>query len=1134
MIKMREKREKSSKKRKIVVYSFVILIFITTFFAFNPIPNSKAEITDNYTEYLYNHNLVIYNDKAMITQSLADTSNNYRNLFDTNFLFPSHLSVEMFNAFNPDLSRYVISQAYFDNLDNNYAFMSNNDSENIETQQYINFNPNDVNNGTYYKPTPDLLTAQYFYLTDYISYSNCHVWNTTDGYKTNPNIFDGYIDDLPLHPIYNNSYMRSVSSGKWSYVSEISNVSDSYSEYQTIAFMLFGYINDFNRVGSSVMPYLCFELLDKDFNLYQKWNFTSYHTEYNHIYYYIYPIIYNLTLSYQEFNEMKMRITSFSNTEFGEFILSDICLVVDFDYNLTYNPYEKGIYGQFESEYTFTDDITGNNPTDWTVNEGADTSIDVYEKLTNHKKIVEISDDSIGNKAILSQDLNALYGTDFENGIIEFYIYITSTTKAVYFYLYDADLSKSIYMIWDSDGILKYYHGGKIAICSYSENTWYHIRIQFDCSNLKWSLWINQNFMSDSYTYNGVPLAMDNIRFNSDDALWNYDFYIDAVDYNWTDWYYINRNIYSYYSYVELEKEIQINFYDITDYTPVFFDIYSAFAFNQSIYYYVQVWNYDLEEYFTIISNNSLKFCFELYFRLNESGYIRFNKIKLRIITDLSDLHFQLYHFRTYLNVIYVKPNNNGYSKFSIKTMKFSELPLDLYIGYNLLDVWIYNCGIYYQFQEKNFYADDYIQSVKFLNYSNYPSIENETIETLEIIYHMRFGFNTVEKQLGNFLIQFYINGKLILDYIDQDRKYYGGHHYLNLYNYSICNRNYLNLTGIVGNYSYNTLNGLRTLCGLNTLTYERFFNIPLFKDTISLQEITTYIFTKENEPQAPSKTYWTYELYELVQDTSFDTEIGNWSISFTPIKPQITRAKFFYNEHAIKYSDWGNWEINVGVKVNLNFIKRWLIDIVNFLYFVLQFAWYLCWASMSYVLTFIGFYIVAFLFNVVIYYIFIGLIWAIWYLYLALLWVLDALIWIWRNLIIPLIEWIWIYVVPVVMDWVVKIIAFFLTCLFWILTLGRIDFWSTYDLIYEMLWIIINELIAWFYIFVDNFEYIIFFIAWYVVIVALLYFRYMLARTRGFDKKAQKIYYTFTFFFTPIKIVIDWIKALLDITPTG
>jgi hypothetical protein len=117
-------------------------------------------------------------------------------------------------------------------------------------------------------------------------------------------------------------------------------------------------------------------------------------------------------------------------------------------------------------------------------------------------------------------------------------------------------------------------------------------------------------------------------------------------------------------------------------------------------------------------------------------------------------------------------------------------------------------------------------------------------------------------------------------------------------------------------------------------------------------------------------------------------------------------------------------------------------------------------------------------------------------------------------------------------MDWVIMVIAFVLTALFWMLSLGNIDFWDTYDIIYELLWTIVNELIAWFTVFVLNFPFIMLFLLWYTICVLYLYFRYMLARARGYSELAQRYYYTFTFFFTPFRIIIDWIKALLDITP--
>ena len=134
---------KMSKKNKIYLISFLfIFVFILT--AFKSIPNVKAD--DNYSTYLYNQDINIDKDSAHLFTKNSDGSNSYRNLFQSNFLFPAKLQSNMLSTFpTSEFSRYSFNQFHFNNLDNNYNYGSNNNSENL--YQNIPINDYSVNSG---------------------------------------------------------------------------------------------------------------------------------------------------------------------------------------------------------------------------------------------------------------------------------------------------------------------------------------------------------------------------------------------------------------------------------------------------------------------------------------------------------------------------------------------------------------------------------------------------------------------------------------------------------------------------------------------------------------------------------------------------------------------------------------------------------------------------------------------------------------------------------------------------------------------------------------------------------------------------------------------------------------------------
>jgi hypothetical protein len=579
--------------------------------------------------------------------------------------------------------------------------------------------------------------------------------------------------------------------------------------------------------------------------------------------------------------------------------------------------------------------------------------------------------------------------------------------------------------------------------------------------------------------------------------------------------------------------------------------IYNTAKVNDSIsisYYSLSIWNYNLIKWISIDSTITNSF-------LNESDSISSNyrdNINLEVKFNISILSFNLLEYDLdkfnltviYNDVIYNYNNEIDYNvKFGCYTASGSGYQREFTISYT-----INSTGVSWKWSWKVSGMPSSAESTNFV-------IDNETIDVknLEIQTHFYYGKSTINTNDVNdytcIQTNIFLNYNLSLVYnsiyeFNNDNTLYGGVFapapyfdtsfiaFFNDYENSDYNNN---------DYFYNSLVGIRVFRGLNSETYNRFFIIPFFSDGVDLRQYTyvgTTPFDVLNEPIAPSGStdYWEFTTFRLTFSFTQDINIGNISTNFTMLEVQQYKAKYYYQERVITNRDLGNWriKINSDIKISFNFIRNTIVAIINILLLFFQYILYLLTYGISFVFMFIVCYIALFFWNYVIYYLYIAILWIFWFYWLFLMWIWNMVLWIWKYIVIPFGSWIWNVLIPIVIDWIIISVAFFLTILVYVLTLGQIDFNETYQFIYDTLWLIVREIYEWFKVFMENIIYVISFIIIYIICLLFLYFRYLIARARGFEQLARKYYYTLTFFFTPFQTILDWIKQMLDITPVA
>jgi len=636
------------------------------------------------------------------------------------------------------------------------------------------------------------------------------------------------------------------------------------------------------------------------------------------------------------------------------------------------------------------------------------------------------------------------------------------------------------------------------------------------------------HFITDSGSFSNYNFNLINFNYSSINDI-EIQLYTNALTQDYISSIYISfDNIQSNAIKIITETSLEYN----ESGKPVINTLYFDLCSNEINYIDISIYNYDIENYYQIkFYQDNLTFN-DYSFIFNESAYYRFNKFKLKIESFYS-FNFNLFIDKLSLNITYITQNNAGYIELIHYNYRYDNT--DAEIGYNRLEFQIYNNSIRYRYSEINYNTDDYIYA--WITYD----ISNIAVNNIELQTHVRFGLNTLDIEIINVYYQIWINYDTMIEFREQSRKDLTGIKLKSSFNFTSFNRNYLNLTGIIGNYSYNSFAGMRSLYGSVSEIFHRYFLIPFFSDDIDVTiDIDTDYGSISNpdEPDFPSETYWTYVTFKTQYHGKIPMNIGNWSIDFAQMEMVQYTAKYPYKSESISRDDLGSWKWKIkftdsfSYTVDFNFMRNAVKTVINTILLLWQLINYLCIAGASYLFMYIGCSILVFIWNTMLYWIFYALIYVFWWIYEGLYLLIAGLMWLYETVIEPFLIWIRDYLLPIIVEFVIYWMSIGITFMIYIITLGQIDFWSTQAIVYDILWIIVIELYNWIITFTNNMEYILLFTIWYLLCVIYLYLRYLIARGRGYKENAERYYYTLTFFIIPIKILFDWIKELLGITP--
>ena len=192
----------------------------------------------------------------------------------------------------------------------------------------------------------------------------------------------------------------------------------------------------------------------------------------------------------------------------------------------------------YPATYNFKDDADGDNPTGWTVDEGGGT-INVIALLDGHRKVVEMDDTSGADNVTAKQS----FSSGQASGTYEYWIRTTDATLQVDMYGLNEGGNEGVYLTILADKFQYRTVGFNDVGLATSDDTWYHIRITFDCATDTYDIYIDGTKYQTGVAFRNVSTTIDALWIVTVNAASGYTVYVDAVGYSWDASYNIGDNI---------------------------------------------------------------------------------------------------------------------------------------------------------------------------------------------------------------------------------------------------------------------------------------------------------------------------------------------------------------------------------------------------------------------------------------------------------------------------------------------------------------------------------------------------------------------------------------------------------------
>jgi hypothetical protein len=816
---------------------------------------------------------------------------------------------------------------------------------------------------------------------------------------------------------------------------------------------------------------------------------------------------------------------------------------------------ESTVNGTYYATYSFGNDVNGGNPTDWTVSELGGT-VNVKEKLNNHRKIVELADSSAVNPI----HARNTFDSSQTSGNVEFWIRTTDITKSTWIVFFDSSDNEIFYFIIRASKFQYYQSGYKDIMAGISNNVWYHIRIDFDCTTDLVDYYVNQELKKENALFSSVSNNANKISFQTDGAS-IVNSYFDAVGYSWDENYEIGDNFDLIPSV--LNATLESNEIVISNDC---FDIELNIVYAGNLTYQfcnISIYNYTANEWLEI-DNYDNSSCREISYSIaleNITDFMsEFNTFNISVYSYNKTEAFKVDLDCLILNWMYYTDTYSNQSIIArIDSFDSSDLLINKYfvhLDFNKTAGNIYWSALYRESAAVPRWTDTPTNPI--FNFEDYMP-EGTILSTLQINIHVFLTEHTNQKWIY-IRTQVCINDMYAMSYqydkiIDAgNNDFYDTQSKLLVRYVDYFNENNYTETvyseyhePITYTYVWNNLRGYRMLELNSTQMKYNFLNAQYFKTDLEIAPPEPDIPEesedpipepeKPDKPTAPTRYYWEYTAYwfkidyvDVIAVGWEDDYLDVWEVDSNVLVVDEITLQWYYYPKILSYVEnddlprfkwkWGIIDVDFtflrnGLKDFANFFIKIINDVLLFLQYILFFAVtnVMLYASWLVIWLFVSFYNMVAPWFVIVVGSFLWL----------LMWGITRFIWLWEEIIVPFGTWILTDFVPIMIAIFITVWAFLIAVIATMLSgeeIGGEYYLSVYNTVETTLYEFFEYLFTTITIVVENFDAVLMGIVLYFLFMGMLVFRGWYVKTKGNIARYEELLASFQAYYLPIDLL--------------
>ncbi|NVM29645.1 MAG: HEAT repeat domain-containing protein [Candidatus Helarchaeota archaeon] len=208
---------------------------------------------------------------------------------------------------------------------------------------------------------------------------------------------------------------------------------------------------------------------------------------------------------------------------------------------------ETNVTKSYHGESSFTNDESGSYPSGWNNFDWRTlTEMKVIPEKDGHFKVVEFRDNDDFNVVSMNKPFS-----DQENGTVEWWIRVAQAPFSrdhLYFTFLDGGTTGFTWISHSTPRTFGFFHSGATGNPYKNDvimNQWYHIRLEFNCTNQTIKAWTNGIYEGEFSEFKNPVSKINGLRIETSTVYSYYNFmcWIDAIDFSWTPGYYPNRNM---------------------------------------------------------------------------------------------------------------------------------------------------------------------------------------------------------------------------------------------------------------------------------------------------------------------------------------------------------------------------------------------------------------------------------------------------------------------------------------------------------------------------------------------------------------------------------------------------------------